>query len=525
MLFNSYQFIFLFLPLTLLGFLFLSRSSRELSIAWLVLASLFFYGWWNPAYLFLIAASLLFNYTFGRMLGQNGRYSERARKWVLGLGVGFNLALLGYYKYAGFFVDNINAIIGTDFNIGLIILPLAISFFTFQQIAYLVDVYRGIAREYSFLHYALFVTFFPQLIAGPIVHHKEMLPQFLAGHPSRKTLENLSIGLTIFIIGLFKKTVLADNAALYATPVFAAAEGGEQLSFFVAWGGALSYTMQLYFDFSGYSDMAIGAARLFGIRLPLNFHSPYKATSIVEFWRRWHMTLSRFLRDYLYIPLGGNRHGRVRRYRNLFITMLLGGLWHGAGWTFVVWGALHGIYLVINHAWHRITIRFRQDGASDHRFAKLFAWMITFVAVVIGWVFFRAADFSSALAILHGMLGLNGVELPNAIMARLGDTGVWLQGIGVGSYLGGGGEFVYTYLWLGLLMAVAFVFPNTQQVMSRFEPALNPYQHPEADRYSLRVMLPFNWSPSGAWAAVIALLGVLGVLALTSVSEFLYFQF
>lgn len=525
MLFNSYQFIFLFLPLTLAVFLILSRRDQEYSILWLVAASLFFYGWWNPAYLGLIVASMLFNYLFGRLLGAAQAYSTPQRRWILGLGVTLNLVTLGYYKYAGFFVQNINAIAGTDFNLESIILPLAISFFTFQQIAYLVDAYRGITREYRFIHYALFVTFFPQLIAGPIVHHKEMLPQFLNGPSSRKIAENISIGITIFAIGLFKKSVLADNAALYASPVFSAAEGGGELSLLVAWGGALAYTMQLYFDFSGYSDMAIGAARMFGIKLPLNFHSPYKATSIVEFWRRWHMTLSRFLRDYLYIPLGGNKRGPFNRYRNLFLTMLLGGLWHGAGWTFVAWGALHGFYLIVNHAWHRGRALVFGDSRPGSPVGKLAAWLLTFVAVVVGWVFFRATSFSSAITILEGMAGLNGVELPNAIMARLGGIGQQLQSWGIGAYLGGGTQFILTWGWVILLMLAAILFPNTQQIMSRFEPALAPYHHPESAAHSIRTLLPFKWSPSGAWAVMTALIAALGVLALTSVSEFLYFQF
>lgn len=525
MLFNSYQFIFLFLPLTLLGFLIVSRKSQGLAIFWLVLASLFFYGWWNPVYLFLIIGSMLLNFLVGRLLGGKGSYSELQRRWILALGITLNLSALGYYKYAGFFVANISAVTGVDFNFERIILPLAISFFTFQQIAYLVDAFRGITREYKFLHYALFVTFFPQLIAGPIVHHKEMLPQFLTAPSSRKIIQNLSIGVTIFAIGLFKKTVLADNAALYASPVFTAAENGDPLSFFFAWGGALAYTMQLYFDFSGYSDMAIGGARMFGIKLPLNFHSPYKATNIVEFWRRWHMTLSRFLRDYLYIPLGGNKLGPVKRYRNLFLTMLLGGLWHGAGWTFVVWGALHGFYLIINHAWHRVRKLVISSDSPVSSAAKSIAWLITFVAVIIGWVFFRAADFSSAILILEGMAGGNGFELPNAIVARLGELGVLLQDLGFGTYLGGGRQFVLTYLWVIPLTLVAVLFPNTQQIMSRFEPALSPYRHPESDNHSITLMLPLTWRPTGRWAALIALVGTLSVLALTSVSEFLYFQF
>jgi hypothetical protein len=299
------------------------------------------------------------------------------------------------------------------------------------------------------------------------------------------------------------------------------------MTFFVAWGGALAYTMQLYFDFSGYSDMAIGGARIFGVRLPLNFHSPYKATSIIEFWRRWHMTLSRFLRDYLYIPLGGNRHGKMRRYFNLMVTMLLGGLWHGAGWTFVAWGGLHGFYLVINHAWHRIMHSVGRAEKESTRIGKFLAWAATFVAVVIGWVFFRATDFHSAITILKGMAGLNGVALPNAIVARLGDAGIWLQDIGIDVYLGGGADFVLTYLWVSGLLAVVLVIPNTQQVMARFEPALSVYA--SSERYGIclgRILASrLLWKPSAVWSVITGILAALGVLALTSISEFLYFQF
>jgi len=305
MLFNSYEFIFLFLPITFLVFFAIARLGHEAAIIWLVLASLFFYGWGNPAYLILILLSMVANFSIGELLGSTHRRNKRSLgKIYLVLGVTLNLGTLGYFKYAGFFVDNLNTALGTEIDIGRIVLPLAISFFTFQQIAFLVDAYKGITKEYRFTHYALFVTFFPQLIAGPIVHHKDMLPQFMRRDTLKPHIENIAVGLTIFFIGLFKKAVLADGISPYGSSVFDMAAGGETLSFFQAWGGALSYTMQLYFDFSGYSDMAIGGARLFGIRLPLNFHSPYKATSIVEFWRRWHMTLSRFLRDYVYIPLG-----------------------------------------------------------------------------------------------------------------------------------------------------------------------------------------------------------------------------
>lgn len=528
MLFNSYEFLFAFLPVALIGYFAAQRIGPESAITWLVVASLFFYGWWNPDYLVLLVGSMLVNYGFGRQLSnahRNGRVRS-GRIWLF-VGVALNLLLLGWFKYANFAVDTANLVGGTQFHFDRIVLPLAISFFTFQQIAYLVDARQGITREYRFMHYALFVTFFPQLIAGPIVHHKEMLPQFMREGALRPHLSNIAIGTTILLIGLFKKVVLADSAALYASPVFDAAAGGSAPSFFIAWGGALAYTLQLYFDFSGYSDMAIGAARLFGIRLPVNFHSPYKATSIVEFWRRWHMTLSRFLRDYLYIPLGGNRGRGFARYRNLMITMVLGGLWHGAGWTFVAWGALHGAYLIINHGWTRWRSRYLAGFHLPAPIGKCLAWSLTFAAIVVGWVFFRATTFDAALAILSGMAGLNGVAIPSAIAARLGDLWPMLEGMGVTSYIGGGSSFVYTWVWIALLLPIALWMPNTQQIMVRAEPALNPHVAEQRDELRAFPWLErrLRWAPTRTWAVTIALVGTTGVLALTRVSEFLYFQF
>lgn len=532
MLFNSYQFILLFLPIALIGFFWIGRFGREAAIGWLVLASLFFYGWWNPVYVWLIVASMLVNFGIGRRLGQDHqrRRTVSARLWLV-LGVAANLGLLGWYKYANFGVDTFNALVGTELQLHAILLPLAISFFTFQQIAYLADAYQGITREYRFTHYLLFVTFFPQLIAGPIVHHQEMLPQFMRPNALRPRLRDLAIGSTIFAIGLFKKTVLADGVAVYATPVFAAADAGSHLTLLQAWGGALAYTWQLYFDFSGYSDMAIGAARLFGIRLPQNFHSPYKAVNIVEFWRRWHMTLSRFLRDYLYIPLGGNRHGSINRYRNLLLTMLLGGLWHGAGWTFILWGALHGAYLAINHAWEQAWRRLAPETLNlpgpARFFAHCLAWLLTFIAVVIGWVFFRAADVDAALAMLTAMFGFNGVTLPNAVAVRLGDFWGLLSAWGVTSYLGGGQTFTMTWIWVIALSPLVLMAPNSQQIMARFRPVLTLYSgRPEHElRLLPRRWRPILWRPSRGFAIATAGVAALGFLALSSLSEFLYFQF
>jgi len=335
MLFNSYPFLLGFLPVTLIGFFAIGRVSRPGAAAWLTLASLVFYGWWSPAYVALLLASIAFNYTLGARIARARARDEPAlARRLLIAAVTIDLATLGYFKYANFFLDTLTTVSGITLPAARVILPLGISFFTFTQIAFLVDAYRGIAREYNPIHFALFVTYFPHLIAGPILHHKEMMPQFARPRIYVPHAGNLAVGATIFAIGLFKKTVLADRIAPFVAPVFDGAAATPP-TLLVAWGGALAYTFQLYFDFSGYSDMAIGLSRLFGVQLPLNFASPYKSRSIIEFWRRWHMTLSRFLRDYVYFALGGNRRGRLRRYVNLFLTMLLGGLWHGAGWTFV----------------------------------------------------------------------------------------------------------------------------------------------------------------------------------------------
>lgn len=528
MLFNSYEFLFLFLPVTWVGFFWFARRGHEPAIAWLVLASMFFYGWWQPIYLLLLLVSLIANFGLGSLLGQAHRQGrQRAGKIWLIAGVLFNLALLGYFKYANFTVDSINIVAGTHFHLETIILPLAISFFTFQQIAYLTDAYQGDAREYRFAHYTLFVTFFPQLIAGPIVHHRDMLPQFMRPGALTPRAANMAVGLSIFALGLFKKTVLADGIAQYATPVFNAAASGESLTFFEAWGGALAYTLQLYFDFSGYSDMAVGSARMFGILLPVNFHSPYKATNIIEFWRRWHMTLSSFLRDYLYIALGGNRAGQLMRYRNLMLTMLLGGVWHGAGWTFVAWGALHGMYLCINHVWRHASTRLFPARNTSAPLAKALSWLLTFLAVVIGWVFFRAGSFDAAIALLQGMAGINGIALPNAIAARLDKVWPVLADFGVGTYLGGGSQFIFTWLWVIALMSVALIMPNTQEIMRVTAPGLHLHtgRGEDAIQPVARLTQTLAWEATVAWAVGIGVIAAIAVLAMTRISEFLYFQF
>ena len=514
MLFNSYVFLFLFLPATLAGFqLLLLRNRRELAFLWLVVASLFFYGWWNPAYVWLILGSMGINYTIGRRLAIQAVSGAPPSRLLLTSGITFNLVLLAYYKYANFFLDNINHLVGSDIQVGAIVLPLAISFFTFQQIAYLVDAYRGETAEYSPLHYALFITFFPQLIAGPIVHHKEMMPQFGATLGTTSQWSNIAEGLTIVAIGLFKKVVLADSIAVHATPVFEAAAQGESLGFFAAWSGALAYTFQLYFDFSGYADMAIGAALMFGVRLPLNFDSPYKSVNIIDFWRRWHMTLSRFLRDYLYIALGGNRKGRSRRYVNLMATMVLGGLWHGAGWTFLIWGGLHGLYLVCNHFWrHLRSTLLGHDLKQSTWIGRGAAWFVTFIAVVVAWVFFRAASLSAAIEMLKAMFGFNGIGLAPVYETffrhlKGGDVAGMKRDL-IAAYFN---DLMPTNLVLILILAViAFAFPSTQEYL-RYR------RQPPAGWIA--------WRPNGRHALLASVFFMMSVASMNKVSEFLYFQF
>jgi D-alanyl-lipoteichoic acid acyltransferase DltB (MBOAT superfamily) len=520
MLFNSFEFLLFFLPATLALFFVSARHlGNEAAIGVLVLSSLFFYSWWNPAYLILLLFSMVFNFQLGKHLG------HRRRPGLLSLGVAVNLGLIAYYKYAGFLVLNVNAIFATQWSLSGIVLPLAISFFTFQQIAYLVDSHRGITREYKFLHYALFVSFFPQLIAGPIVHHRDMLPQFMQNTRFNLNADHIAVGLSIFAIGLFKKTVLADGVANYANPVFQAADSGKTLDFFEAWGGVLAYSFQLYFDFSGYSDMAIGLARLFGIILPLNFYSPYKAANISEFWRRWHITLSNFLRDYIYIALGGNRLGSARRYANLMTTMLLGGLWHGAGWNFVIWGGLHGLYLILHQMWRALlkTMCLNPSGTIY----SIFAWLLTMLCVVVGWVFFRATDLQAAISLLQSMAGFHGFAVPQGVLVRAGAVGEFIQLIGFQSMHGGGQEFLLTWLWNLTLLSVVLVMPNVQDMFNWAKCSLRTQSFDTSDS----VWPMINWTYKLQWRAnirsaiAVSLCLALGLLTLFQVSEFLYFQF
>jgi D-alanyl-lipoteichoic acid acyltransferase DltB (MBOAT superfamily) len=523
MLFSSFEFLLGFLPITFVLFYLIGSRSRRAAAAWLAAASLFFYGWWDPRYVLLLVASIVINFSFGVALSRAAiSASIDARGRLLFVAIVANLALLSYFKYAGFLFENINALTGVGLVIDRIVLPLGISFFTFTQIAFLVDTYRGNVREFNFVHYVLFVTYFPHLIAGPVLHHKEMMPQFALASTYRLEAESVAVGLTAFFIGLFKKVVLADGVAAYATPVFNAAEAGVSLTFFEAWGGVLAYSFQIYFDFSGYSDMAVGLSRMFGVRLPINFFSPYQARNMTEFWHRWHMTLSRFLRDYLYFPLGGNRKGALRRYVNLMLTMLLGGLWHGASWTFVIWGGLHGLYLVVNHGWHAwLRTRGRPAGSSVG-WRKALAIAITFFCVTVAWVFFRSTTHTAALAILQSMFGFHGISLP----AGLSGIVPWLEILNVrfdGMFHHGLAQWSNGMIWLGVLAWITWFTPNTQQILDRFSPTLDGH----AERFVGARLQWLLWKPHWTHAIYIAVLSVISAafMLVGSYSEFLYFQF
>ncbi len=497
MLFSSFPFVFNFLPAVILAFAAARRHSPRAGILVLLGASLFFYGAWKPIYLVLFLASIALNFSLGLMME-----SQTRRRAVGSFGVVINLAALCYFKYTNFLIDNFGAVIGAHLPMENIILPLGISFFTFQQIAYLVDVMRGAKVERDIVSYALFVSFFPHLIAGPLVHHAEMIPQFKRGRDGRSAVLGAR-GFAIFSAGLFKKVVVADNLAQFVTPVFAHLDAGGGVTPEWAWLSILAYTLQIYFDFSGYSDMAIGLALMFGIRLPVNFRSPYKSLSIIEFWRRWHITLSRFLRDYLYIPLGGNRHGALRRYINLLTTMLLGGLWHGAAWNFMIWGGLHGMFLAINHV-----LRGNASAKTSARWLlRLVSWMVTFAAVVLAWVFFRAATVGSACRALAGLIG---VQSGQSAFVHNGIVRVLDLPILVGARM----ALIVGVCAVALSLATVLLLPNVPEIFRYRE-----YRRaPEAGS-------PISWKPSAVWSIVVAVTFAIALFGMWQRMEFLYFQF
>ncbi|MBR0848967.1 MBOAT family protein [Bradyrhizobium diazoefficiens] len=502
MLFTQFEFIFVFVPITLIGYFSISRifPHPAAQVVWLAAASLVFYGYWDIRFVPIIAISIVVNYLCAERIAASPRGSSR-RTTVLIAALSANLLALAVFKYTNFGISTYNAVTGSTVRALPIVLPLGISFFTFTQIAYLVDVYGGYPSERSFSKYVLFVTYFPHLIAGPVLHHGEMMPQFGMEKNRRFSAERFAIGITIFAIGLFKKAVIADGFALIAGPVFARAATGD-LAFHDAWYGALAYSLQIYFDFSGYSDMAIGLSTIFRISLPFNFDSPYKSRSIIEFWRRWHISLSRFLRDYLYIPFGGNRRGELMRNVNLTATMLLGGLWHGAGWTFVIWGGLHGLFLVINHAWTRFTPRIPLLARfSTTTTYAIMALLLTQFCVVIAWVFFRATSFDAARRMLSAMFRMEGRDLSQ--YTSLVDHKA-LAAIAIG------------YL-------ICLLLPNVNGLFRDFGVGLNIYK--ESRVWSL---VSLQWEPRTAWALAsvgMLALGLFVTLISGDLSPFLYFQF
>ncbi|MET4419029.1 MBOAT family protein [Bradyrhizobium sp. RT3a] len=500
MLFTQFEFLFLFLPITLAGYFLIARLAHApvARLIWLATASLVFYGYWDVRFVPIILTSIVLNYCLGLLIA--GQSNAVARKWTFAIAICTNLFALGFFKYTNFAIQIFDAITRSKHPSLAIVLPLGISFFTFTQIAYLADVYSGYSSERSFAKYFLFVTYFPHLIAGPILHHREMMPQFGSKESRIMSAENIAIGLTILAIGLFKKSFIADGFALIANPVFQTAKSAH-LHVLDAWAGAFAYSLQIYFDFSGYSDMAIGLSLLFGIRLPFNFDAPYKSRSIVEFWRRWHITLSRFLRDYLYIPLGGNRRGERQRNINLAATMVLGGLWHGAGVTFVLWGALHGLFLTINHRW---TERSKKS-PSLARITKTWWYPIaalglTQIAVVFAWIFFRADDFYDAVRVIQSMAGFAD---QHRVGARLVDA-----------Y--GGASIIIGYI-------ACLALPNVNAMFARWSVGLETYKNERA--WSI---LNLTWRPSIAWAVTTSLALFIAVvinLVAGDSSQFLYFQF
>lgn len=493
MLFNSYSFLFVFLPITYFLFYFvqLNKSSKSI-IYFLFISSLFFYGYWNIKYLPILIGSILFNFTISMLM-------NKINNKIFYLGLTGNILLLIYFKYSQFLLENLALLLNYPIQLANGDLPLGVSFFTFTQIAYLADRYQKKLAHENFGNYGLFVTFFPHLMAGPILHHNEIMPQFKKRNNQFFNSENIAVGLTIFTIGLAKKSIIADSLAPYVNLLFDNTDVSK-ISSIEAWYASLAYSFQLYFDFSGYSDMAIGLARIFGIIFPLNFNSPYKSYNIINFWRRWHMTLSRFLRDYIYIPLGGNRKSNTRRHLNLMLTMLIGGLWHGAAWTFLFWGALHGTYLIINHFWHFIHKNYLNNSLLKLKGYSLFSQFLTFIAVVVAWVFFRSNTFEKSLNILSAMFKIKG----NQVLQIYNNADIQ----------------TLTYLLIVYSLLI-FLAPNTQQLLKPYKPAIEIYKG-EIQPYPFKYIL---WKPNLVHAMFCALFTIFSLLSFGHISEFLYYKF
>ncbi len=491
--FNSYPYI-VFLVVVVLGFRFIESVLGRGRRVFLLFASYVFYAWWRADFLLLLIGSTAINYALGAAIVRRVAAGASAGALVT-LGLVFNLGLIGAFKYAGLFAATADDLFGLTLPIPHLFLPLAISFFTFEQISYLVDAGRGRAPRYTVLDYALFVGYFPHLIAGPIVRHNDLIAQFRRGRKAWERDEDVALGLTLFGMGLAKQALIADNLAPYADRIFAAAQQGTHLGLADAWLGTLFFGFQIYFDFSAYTDMALGSSCLFGIRLPFNFNSPYKAASAIEFWRRWHISLSTFLRDYLYFPLGGNRLGKARRYLNLMLTMLLGGLWHGANWTFMIWGGLHGFYLAINHAFRDLAAA--RGWKTPPRLAGAAhagGVLLTFLAVSLAWVVFRARDLGAAASVFAGLIGQGRSHIVTV------------------SPLAGAA--------LVALFALVWFAPNSMEITWTYRPALPP-----GTDTALGDPGRLAWRPTPRQAIAYGVLAIVAVLDLSNRSPFIYFQF
>jgi alginate O-acetyltransferase complex protein AlgI len=501
MLFSSPEFVLGFLPVVLVLYILVrGASGRDATILLLAAASFFFYAWWNVWGVLLLASSIVFNWVVSRHLGKD----QPHRRALLIVGIAVNVLVLAFFKYTNFLIENVNEITGTEWSFVTIILPLGISFITFQKIAFLVDSYSGDTSHYRFHEFVLFASFFPQLIAGPIVHHSEMLRQFQERDAFQLRWTNFTVGLTAFSIGLVKKVVIADSFAAVADPIFAGVSAGVEPPLYEAWVAALAFALQIYFDFSGYSDMAIGLARMFGVRLPLNFNSPYKAHNIVDYWQRWHITLTRFLTDYIYTPLsfGFARQAIVSGDSRtvlfaksvivpLFITFLVSGLWHGAGWTFVIWGLIHFSGMATQRIWQHAKL-------PDVPVA--IGWSLTILLVVVSLVFFRAGSVEAALTMLNAMAfgasGMEFIETPRRVAALI-----------VGGF------------------ALCLLLPNTAELLARYNPVIDRKMPSWKTAIGGHEVV---WRPTIAWAAAISILFTVAltfVLKTDEAREFIYFQF
>jgi len=527
MLFNSFEFLLAFLPITVLLYRILIARHHTAANAILLFASLVFYAWWNPPYVLVMLGSIVGNYGFSALIARAGSDGGRQRRFVLA--VAFNILVLCFFKYMDFFIGSVNGLLHANWPLWHIVLPIGVSFFTFTQINYLFEVRHERQKIPPLMDYALFVTFFPHLIAGPILKYSE-LEQLFDRRRESKLGEDLAVGIAIIGIGLFKKVVIGDTMGQFADPAFVGAREGAALTFVEAWSAVLCFTVQIYCDFSGYSDMAIGLARLFRVQLPANFVSPYQASSIIEFWRRWHTTLSRFLREALYIPLGGSKHGRFRRDLALGGTMLLGGLWHGANWTFVAWGGMHGLYLVVNHRFRDLTGV--ASGDSRIRIPRIFGWALMFLCVAFAWVLFRADTFAAARVFFEGMLGFNGIALPTDYGDKLSSIKPFLERIGITF-----GALPYwngrdTLQWLLPSLLSLFLLPSILNIFSQYDAAtlaLRIDDRATGPSRRLQAMLRgrLKWSPSAFWLFLIAAIyaWAMTMLFFEGADAFIYFQF